>query len=99
MSDAMSAEFDTVAEWTAAVCRRLGRDFYLPAACRGSGSPYALDWFIDRLALAQGGTLLDSGAGVGGPAAYAAQRCGVRAVLIEPEMGLGFKASMQQLLV
>jgi SAM-dependent methyltransferase len=87
MSDAMSAEFDTVAEWTAAVCRRLGRDFYLPAACRGSGSPYALDWFIDRLALAQGGTLLDSGAGVGGPAAYAAQRCGVRAVLIEPEMG------------
>ncbi|MGE2836764.1 class I SAM-dependent methyltransferase [Mycobacterium sp. SMC-4] len=87
MSDAMSAEFDTVAEWTAQVCVRLGADYYLPAACRGSGSPAALDWLIDRLGLAPGGTLLDAGAGVGGPAAYAVQTNAVHPVLVEPEAG------------
>ncbi|MGE2727972.1 class I SAM-dependent methyltransferase [Mycolicibacterium vaccae] len=87
MSDAMSAEFDTVAEWTAQVCTRLGADYYLPAACRGSGSPQALDWLIDRLGLAPGTRLLDSGAGVGGPAAYAVHTNAVHPVLVEPEAG------------
>ena len=50
MSDAMAAEFDTVAEWTAQVALDLGRDFHLPAACRGSGGPGALDWLIRALA-------------------------------------------------
>lgn len=87
MSDAMSAEFDTVAEWTAGVARELGPDFYIPAACRGSGSPRALDWLIDHLDLAPGQTLLDCGAGVGGPASHAAQQRSVRPVLVEPEAG------------
>lgn len=87
MTDAMSAEFDTVAEWTAQVCTRLGADYYLPAACRGSGSPQALDWLINRLGLAPGSTLLDSGAGVGGPAAYAVHTGAVHPVLVEPEAG------------
>ncbi|MEZ0341352.1 class I SAM-dependent methyltransferase [Mycobacterium sp. pV006] len=85
--DAMSAEFDTVAEWTAQTCTRLGADYYLPAACRGSGSPQALDWLMDRLALAPGCRLLDSGAGVGGPAAYAVHTRAVHPVLVEPEAG------------
>jgi SAM-dependent methyltransferase len=87
MSDAMAAEFGTVAEWTAEAAVELGKDYYIPAACRGSGSPAALDWLIDHLALAPGETLLDCGAGVGGPAAYAAEQRSVRPVLVEPEAG------------
>ena len=36
MSDAMAAEFGTVAEWTAEAAVELGQDYYIPAACRGS---------------------------------------------------------------
>jgi SAM-dependent methyltransferase len=87
LSRAMEAEFDTVAEWTAQVAADLGPDYHVPAGCRGSGSPAALDWFIDRMGLADGALLLDAGAGVGGPAAYAAQARSVLPVLVEPEMG------------
>ncbi len=87
MSEALSAEFDTVADWTARVALDLGHEYYVPAACRGSGSPAALDWLIDRMTLRSGDLLLDCGAGVGGPAAYAAQHHGIRSVLIEPEEG------------
>jgi SAM-dependent methyltransferase len=87
MSDATDAEFDTVAEWTAQAALDLGQDYYVPAGCRGSGSPPALDWLIDGMQLAPGATLLDCGAGVGGPAAYAAQSRAARPVLVEPEPG------------
>jgi SAM-dependent methyltransferase len=87
MTEAMEAEFDTVAEWTARVAADLGPDYYVPAGCRGSGSPAALDWLIAEMGLAPGATLLDSGAGVGGPAAYAARERSVRPVLVEPETG------------
>jgi len=87
MSDAMSAEFDTVAEWTADVAVELGPDHHVPAGCRGRGSPAALAWLVERLELASGETLVDCGAGVGGPAAYAAQRREVRPLLVEPEAG------------
>lgn len=87
MSEAMEAEFDTVAEWTAQVAADLGPDYYMPAACRGSGSPAALDWLIEHMGLAPGDTLLDCGAGVGGPAEYAARARSVRPVLVEPETG------------
>ncbi len=87
MTEAMEAEFDTVAEWTAQVAADLGPDYYVPAGCRGSGSPAALDWLIDQLRLAAGESLLDCGAGVGGPAAYAAQAVGVAPLLVEPELG------------
>ena len=84
-SDPMEAEFDTVAEWTAQVAVDLGPEYYIPAACRGSGQPAALDWLLDGLRPAPGELLLDVGAGVGGPAAYAAASTGVRPVLAEPE--------------
>lgn len=87
MTEAMEAEFDTVAEWTAQVAAELGPDYHVPAGCRGSGSPPALDWLIDRMGLAADATLLDSGAGVGGPAAYAARSRPLRPVLVEPETG------------
>jgi SAM-dependent methyltransferase len=86
VTESADAEFDTLAEWTAEVARDLGQEFYIPAGCRGSGSPAVLDWLIDQLGLSTGELLLDCGAGVGGPAAYAAQR-GVRPVLVEPQAG------------
>lgn len=87
MNEAMSAEFDTIAEWTAQVAIDLGPSFRVPAACRGSGSPAALDWLIENLALAHDEALLDCGAGVGGPAAYAVKHRAVRPTLVEPERG------------
>lgn len=87
MSEAMDAEFDTVAEWTAEAARELGEEYFLPAACRGSGSPAALDWLIGALELSTGDVLLDSGAGVGGPAYYAVQNRRVHPLLAEPEAG------------
>ncbi|BCI52281.1 SAM-dependent methyltransferase [Mycolicibacterium litorale] len=87
MTEAMDAEFDTVAEWTAQVALDLGPDYYVPAGCRGSGSPAALDWLIEQLELTSRDVLLDCGAGVGGPAAYAAQAVSLNPVLVEPEAG------------
>jgi SAM-dependent methyltransferase len=85
MNEAMDAEFDTVAGWTADVAIELGQEFYLPAACRGSGSPSALQWLIDHLALSRTDRMLDCGAGLGGPAAFAVQRTGAEVVLTDPE--------------
>jgi SAM-dependent methyltransferase len=85
--DPMSAEFGTVAEWTARVATALGPDYYIPAGCRGSGQPSSLDWLIESLGLRAADTMLDVGAGVGGPAAYAAKRTGVRPILLDPEPG------------
>jgi SAM-dependent methyltransferase len=87
IDDPMAAEFDTVAEWTAQVAVDLGRDYHVPAACRGSGQPAALDWLLTGLAPRPGERLLDVGAGVGGPAAYGSQQTGVEPILVEPEPG------------
>ena len=83
----MQAEFDTLAAWTADVALDLGPEHVVPAGCRGSGSPGALRWLLDRLAVTSTDRLLDCGAGVGGPAAFAAAETGVRPVLSEPEAG------------
>src|ERR1700691_5573402 len=85
LDDPMEAEFDTVAEWTAQVAADLGPEYYIPAACRGSGQPAVLDWLLERLGPRLGEVMYDVGAGVGGPAAYAAHRTGVRPILAEPE--------------
>jgi len=87
MDEAMEDEFDTVAEWTAQVAADLGPDYFIPAGCRGSGQPAALDWLLDGLRPEAGELMIDVGAGVGGPAAYAAEHAGVRPVLAEPEPG------------
>lgn len=87
MTDAMAAEFDTVASWTADVAAALGPDHFIPAACRGSGTPATLRWLIEQLAIRRTDRMLDCGAGVGGPAALAAQLTGVEPLLSEPEHG------------
>jgi SAM-dependent methyltransferase len=83
-SEAMEAEFDTVAGWTEEAVRALGPDHAIPAGCRGSGSEGALRWLADRLELRPGTRLLDDGAGVGGPAGWLAAERGVRPVCAEP---------------
>lgn len=85
--DPMEAEFDTVAAWTAAVAADLDPADRIPAGCRGSGSPGAMHWLLDHLRPEPGQAFLDCGAGVGGPAAFAARETGVRPVLTDPESG------------
>lgn len=87
MIEEMEAEFDDVAAWTAEVALALGEDHHVPAACRGSGSPGSMRWFLDRLAVRRDHRMLDCGAGVGGPAAFAQAEVGVRPVLTDPAAG------------
>jgi SAM-dependent methyltransferase len=77
-------EFGTMASWTVDAVRALGDDHALTAACRGSGGPAALEWFAEHLALGPGVRLLDVGAGMGGPAAWARATVGAVPVLVEP---------------
>ena len=91
-SDAMEAEFDTVAGWTEEAVRALGPEYAVPAGCRGTGSEGALRWLADRLALGPGTRLLDSGAGVGGPAGWLAAERGLTPVCAEP-MAAAVRAS------
>lgn len=86
-TDSMSDEFDSVAWWTACAVEELGEDHAVPAACRGSGSPAALDWLATSMGLERGLRLLDSGAGVGGPAEYVAREHHVRPTMAEPMEG------------
>jgi SAM-dependent methyltransferase len=81
---AMVAEFDDVAGWIAEAVEHLGERHAIPAACRGSASPAALAWLAEACELREGMSLLDVGAGAGGPAAWAAERFGVRPILLEP---------------
>jgi SAM-dependent methyltransferase len=81
----MDAEFGTVAEWTAEVAVSLGWEYRIPGACRGSGRPSELDWLLEFLDPRPGDLMIDIGAGLGGPSAYAASRTAVRPVLVEPE--------------
>jgi SAM-dependent methyltransferase len=83
-SEAMEAEFGTVAAWTEQAVRALGPEYAIPAGCRGSGSAGALRWLADGLDLRPGARLLDDGAGVGGPAGWLAAERGVRPVCAEP---------------
>ncbi len=86
-SDSMDDEFDTLAAWTADVASALDPAYRIPAGCRGSGSPGAMRWLLDHLLPEPGQIFLDCGAGVGGPAAFAAQEAGVHALLTDPELG------------
>jgi SAM-dependent methyltransferase len=83
-SEAMESEFGTVAGWTEEAVRALGPEHAVPAGCRGSGSEGALRWLADALAVRPGDRVLDSGAGVGGPAGWLAAERGVRPVCAEP---------------
>jgi SAM-dependent methyltransferase len=84
---AMDAEFDVYAQWTLEAVQKLGADHAIPAGCRGSASPGALAWLGEACELGEGRSLVDVGGGVGGPAAFAALRFGVRPIVVEPMLG------------
>lgn len=84
---ALEVEFDTVASWTADAVGELGSEYAIAAACRGSGSPAALEWLAQALLVRERTTLLDAGAGLGGPAAFAAYSFGALPMLAEPMLG------------
>lgn len=86
-SEAMEDEFDVAAAWTEEAARALGPGHAVPAGCRGSGSVGALRWLADRLELSPGDLLVDSGAGVGGPARWVAGERQVAPVCLEPMVG------------
>jgi SAM-dependent methyltransferase len=80
----MESEFDTVAGWTADAVLELGHDYAIPAGCRGSGNPSALEWLAEHVGVGPGTVFLDAGAGVGGPAAFLVDRFTAAPVLAEP---------------
>src|SRR4051812_46945841 len=80
----MEAEFGVVAAWTEQAVEELGVEFAIPAGCRGTGSPSAFAWLAEALETDADTTFLDSGAGVGGPAAWLHEHYGTRPVLAEP---------------
>jgi ubiquinone/menaquinone biosynthesis C-methylase UbiE len=86
-SEAMEAEFDSVAVWTEQVVEELGPDYAIPAACRGSGSESWLNWLADALQVRPDAPFLDAGAGLGGPAAWLREHRGGAPVLAEPMEG------------
>lgn len=90
---AMKGEFDDVASWTADAVSRLGPGYAIPAGCRGSASPAALAWLAEACELTAGARLLDLGAGVGGPAAWAHRRYAVQPVLVDPMPGATFASA------
>ena len=83
-SEAMEDEFDVVAGWTEDAVRVLGPAHAVPAGCRGSGSRGALRWLADALDVGEASRVLDSGAGVGGPAGWLHAERGPRPVCVEP---------------
>jgi SAM-dependent methyltransferase len=83
-NEAMENEFGVLATWTADAVRVLGPDYAIPAACRGSASPAALEWLGRECRLDKGMVLADVGGGMGGPAAFAESRFGVRPIVLEP---------------
>ena len=84
VDEQMQDEFGTMAAWTRQAVSDLGPDHAIPAACRGSGRPSGLDWILTRLGPQPAGRLLDVGAGLGGPAAYAKIHTALRPVCVEP---------------
>lgn len=77
-------EFDRVAGWTAEVIEAMDLDDPVPAACNGSGSPAALAWLAAGLELGPASRVVDTGAGIGGPAAWLSRRYGAGLVTAEP---------------
>ena len=85
--ETLEGEFDLVARWTEEVVADLGPDYAMVAGCRGSGSPASLAWLAEALEVPLARRMLDAGSGVGGPAAWLADRFGVTPVCAEPMPG------------
>jgi SAM-dependent methyltransferase len=92
MAEPLEHEFGAMAEWTHEAIRELGLRYAVPAACRGCGSPAMLDWLLKRLAPRPAERMLDVGAGLGGPAAWARARLGAQPVCFD-SLSVGCQAA------
>lgn len=84
VEDTAVDEYDTLAAWTAEALTELSPSHAVPGACRGSGNPAALAWLAEALEISPTTRVLDTGGGLGGPAAWLAERYGARPVVCEP---------------
>jgi len=80
----MTDEFDQAAATLLAGLADASTFERIAVGCRGSANPAALAWIAEGLRLDASTTVVDLGAGIGGPAAWltARYRCGV--VILEP---------------
>jgi SAM-dependent methyltransferase len=77
-------EFNRVARWTADVIAAGAPEDAIPGACNGSGRPSALAWLADALGIGPSTRLVDTGAGLGGPAAWLRRHYAGLPVVAEP---------------
>ena len=84
MSD---VEFDDQAAEVGHQASRLIGVARLAAASRGSGNPAALAWLAENLRLDEASTVVDVGAGLGGPAAWLREHYRAHVTCIEPAEG------------
>lgn len=77
------AEFDQQASVIADQIPSLPAADRIAAACRGSGNPAALTWLAEGLRLEETTTVIDLGAGLGGPSAWLYKRYGCFCINLE----------------
>ena len=85
MSD--DPEFDAAAAAIASAVDDEPLTARIAASSRGSSNPAGLEWLADHLAVDASSRLVDVGAGLGGPAAWFADRRGCEVVAVEPAWG------------
>lgn len=76
-------EFDLQASAIANQIPSLPEPDRIAAACRGSGNPAALSWLAEGLRLDESTTVIDLGAGLGGPSAWLHKRYGCYCINLE----------------
>ena len=77
-------EFNRLARWTADAILAGPPADAIAGACNGSGRPSALAWLADGLQVGPDTVAIDTGAGLGGPAAWLRQHRGVLPFVAEP---------------
>lgn len=77
-------EFEDQAEQIGPQIRGLDEERRIAAACRGSANPVALAWIAEALAFDGTTSVVDLGAGLGGPLAWFRQRYGCTGLALEP---------------
>jgi len=83
-SELNTEEFDDEASAVGTQATRLSGLDRLAAASRGSGNPAALAWLAENLRLEATSTVIDLGAGLGGPAAWLGEHYHVPVMCMEP---------------
>ena len=86
-NEPMRDEFDTLPLWTAAAVQEVGPQRPCPPDAGEAGHRPRCGWLAETMGLGPGTRLLDSGAGLGGPAELAAREYGVSPVLVGPHAG------------